>query len=71
MLPEYTFVPWLRRGLAAEITQDDTLGGDPDASPDARATLPVELTLKTVAAPGAAASTRPSSATCRSSVRPT
>jgi hypothetical protein len=55
--PEYTFVPWLRRGLAAEITQDDTLGSDPDAGPDARATLPVELTLKTVAAPGAAAST--------------
>jgi hypothetical protein len=53
--PEYTFVPWLRRGVAAEIGQDDTLGSDFDAGPLGRATLPVELTLKTVAVPGAAA----------------
>jgi hypothetical protein len=51
--PEYTFVPWLRRGVAAEIAQDDTLGTDLDTGPAGRATLPVELTLATVAVPGA------------------
>jgi len=50
---EYTFVPWLRRGVAAEIAQDDTLGSDPDAGLAGRATLPVELTLSTVAIQGA------------------
>jgi hypothetical protein len=49
--PEYTFVPWLRRGVAAEIAQDDTLGSDPNAGPLGRATMPVELTLSTVAVP--------------------
>src|SRR4051794_27924132 len=52
-LSEYTFIGWLRRGVAAEIDQPDTLGTDPDAGPDGHATLHVELALKTVAVPGA------------------
>jgi hypothetical protein len=44
--PEYTFLPWVRRGMAAEIATDDRLGGSPEAGPAGRATLPVELTLE-------------------------
>ena len=59
-LPEYTFVPWLRRGLAAEITVADDLGAQPQLSPAGRPTLGVELTLDVVPAPGATAPPRPS-----------
>jgi hypothetical protein len=53
--PEYTFVSWLRRGVAAEISDLDTLGTDPDAGERGRATVPVELTLDVVAVPDAPA----------------
>jgi hypothetical protein len=59
-LPEYTFVPWLRRGLAAEITAVDDLGTQPQAAAPGRPTLDVELTLDVAAAPGTAAPPRPS-----------
>ena len=45
MPPEYTFVPWLRRGVAAEISAADRLGASPELGPAGRTTLPVELTL--------------------------
>ncbi|MFN8204006.1 MAG: hypothetical protein U0S48_15685 [Solirubrobacteraceae bacterium] len=47
MPPEYTFLPWLRRGLAAEITRDDDLGTAPEAAPAGRPSLPVALSLDT------------------------
>ena len=55
MPPEYTFVPWLRRGVAAEIADVDTLGADPDAGAPGRAVVPVELTLEVVPVAGAPA----------------
>ena len=55
MPPEYTFVSWLRRGVAAEISDADTHGSDPDAGELGRATVPVELTLDVVAVPDAPA----------------
>jgi hypothetical protein len=59
-LPEYTFVPWLRRGLAAEIAEADALAADPGAAATVgRATLDVELTLDVVPAPGAPPPPRP------------
>jgi hypothetical protein len=39
-LPTYTFLPWLRRGIANEINR-----ADGDASVKVRATLPIDLTL--------------------------
>ncbi|MEZ5122564.1 MAG: hypothetical protein R2736_13455 [Solirubrobacterales bacterium] len=47
MPPEYTFLPWLRRGLAAEIARDDDLGHAPEAAPAGRPSLPVALSLDT------------------------
>lgn len=54
-LPEYTFVPWLRRGLATEIVEVDRLGLQPEAGTLGRPTLAVELMLDVLPAPGAAA----------------
>ena len=59
-LPKYTFVPWLRRGLATEITEADRLGQLPETGTVGRPTLAVELTLDVAPAPGAAAPPRPS-----------
>jgi hypothetical protein len=59
-LPEYTFVSWLRRGLASEIAEADRLvaapepAGDPKPQAIGRPTLPVELTINALPAPGAA-----------------
>lgn len=55
MLPEYTFLSWLRRGVAAEISAADRLGARPDDGPDGRAAVPVELTLDYTPTTGAAA----------------
>ena len=60
MLPEYTFLPWLRQGLAAEIATEDRLGADPDAGPVGRPTLDVELTLDRTPIGGAAGGSLPS-----------
>ena len=59
-LPEYTFVPWLRRGLASEIAEVDRLGLQPEAGTVGRPTLQVELTLDVLPAPGVAAPPGPS-----------
>jgi hypothetical protein len=53
-LPLYSFLPWSRRGIAAQIDQADHLGATPDAGPAGRATLTAELTVEAVAVPGAA-----------------
>jgi hypothetical protein len=42
-LASYTFLPWLRRGLAARIARQDVAGG----SPAPRAELPLALSLDT------------------------
>ena len=59
MLPEYTFVPWLRRGVAAQISEIDRLGTNPETGPKGRATVPVELELEYVPAGGGSAPARP------------
>src|ERR1043165_7650583 len=41
----YSFVPWLRQGVAARISETDTLGTTNGATPE-RANLPAELKLK-------------------------
>jgi hypothetical protein len=60
LLPKYTFVPWLRRGVSAEISAVDRLGARPDDGPDGRAAVPVELSLDYTPAAGATAAARPS-----------
>ena len=60
MLPEYTFIPWLRRGVAAEISAPDRLGANPETGPVGRATLPVELTLDRVQLGGGTGGALPS-----------
>ena len=45
-LASYTFLPWLRRGLAARIERPDAPGG---AAP--RVSLPVSVMLDTSAGP--------------------
>jgi hypothetical protein len=57
--PEYTFVPWLRRGVAAEISAVDRLGARPDDGPDGRAAIPVELSLDYTPAAGGAVAALP------------
>ena len=41
----YSFSPWLRRGVAADLAVADDLGEHPDAGPAARASLPVDLSI--------------------------
>lgn len=53
ILAKYAFVPWLRRGLATEISEADDLGNGAGATLE-RAELSVELTLTATPATGAA-----------------
>jgi hypothetical protein len=46
-LPHYTFLPWARRGVAAQIDQADVLGVGAPALPKARATMSVAITVST------------------------
>jgi hypothetical protein len=55
-LPDYSFLPWSRRGIATRIAQGDDLGAHPDAGPKDRATFVASITLTSVAVAGAAAS---------------
>ncbi len=50
-LPEYTFVPWLRQGLAGQIGEVENFGAATGGK--GRATVGVELHLKADPAPGA------------------
>lgn len=52
-LPRYSFLPWARRGVSASIEQVDHLGATPAAGPKGRATVSAQLTVETVAVPGA------------------
>ena len=54
-MAEYAFVPWLRRGVAAGISEVDSLGAVIDAGAKLRATMPVALDVKPTALPGSAA----------------
>jgi hypothetical protein len=44
-IAQYTFIPWLRQGLASKIPDADTLGGG-NGTVLRRASLPVDLTLQ-------------------------
>lgn len=55
-LPQYSFLPWSRRGIAARIEQEDHLGKNPGAGPAGRATLTAHLTVESQPVPGAPAS---------------
>ena len=44
-IAQYTFIPWLRQGLASKIPDADTLGGS-NGTVLRRASLPVDLTLQ-------------------------
>ena len=44
-IAQYTFIPWLRQGLASKIPDADTLGGG-NGAVLRRASLPVDLTLQ-------------------------
>jgi hypothetical protein len=54
-LPEYSFLPWSRRGIATRVDQVDNLGAAPADGPKDRATLSASLTLESVPVPGAPA----------------
>lgn len=45
---QYTFVPWLRQGIAAHINEPDLLGADSEAGAIWRASLSVELVIEYV-----------------------
>jgi hypothetical protein len=53
-LAHYSFAPWFRRGLAAEITVADDLGEHPDGGGAARASLSVDASIVYVPAAGGA-----------------
>jgi hypothetical protein len=53
-LAHYSFSPWFRRGLAAEITVADDLGEHPDAGPANRASLTIDLSIVYVPKAGGA-----------------
>lgn len=57
-LAHYTFVPWLRRGIASEIAERDTLGSGPGTAVE-RATLELELELGYTRVSGDSPSSRP------------
>lgn|GEM_PF-3474602 len=52
-LPEYSFLPWSRRGIATLVDQVDNLGQTPNAGPKDRATLTASITLESTPVPGA------------------
>jgi len=52
LVAQYTFLPWLRRGVATGIDEADTLGAG-DGAATVRATLPVELVLRSQPLAGA------------------
>jgi hypothetical protein len=52
-LPEYSFLPWSRRGIATQVDQTDNLGSTPNAGPKDRATLTASITVESVPVPGA------------------
>ncbi len=54
-LPEYSFLPWSRRGIATQVDQEDHLGATPSAGPKDRATFTASITLESVPVPGAVA----------------
>ena len=58
-LAHYTFVPWLRQGVAARIDDADHLGTRPDTGPLGRAGLSVKLVVEYVAKGGGAPHHRP------------
>ena len=49
---QYTFVPWLRQGIAARITEADHLGISPGAGANGRAGLAVDVALESVPVSG-------------------
>src|SRR4051794_17152669 len=58
-LAQYSFVPWLRQGIAASIDDADDLGENPDAGPVGRASFSVTLTLDYVPKGGGQATALP------------
>ena len=54
-LPEYSFLPWSRRGISTRVDQTDHLGTTPAAGPKDRASMTASLTLESVPVPGAVA----------------
>ncbi|GAA2093883.1 hypothetical protein GCM10009841_03920 [Microlunatus panaciterrae] len=54
-MPEYSFLPWSRRGIATRVDQVDHLGTTPNAGTKDRATLTASITLESVPVPGASA----------------
>lgn len=58
-LAHYTFLPWVRRGIAARIDEADHLGTQPDTGPMGRAGLSVELVVDYVPKGGGSAAALP------------
>ena len=54
-LPEYSFFPWSRRGIAVRVEEVDHLGVTPNVGPKDRATLTASITVESIPVPGAAA----------------
>ncbi len=54
-LPEYSFFPWSRRGIAVQVAETDHLGVTPAAGPKDRATMAASITIESVGLPGAPA----------------
>ncbi|MEU1973489.1 hypothetical protein ABZ477_17675 [Microbacterium sp. NPDC019599] len=52
-LPEYTFLPWSRRGIAVRIDQPDHLGANPAEGPKDRATMTASVAVSSMPVPGA------------------
>ena len=58
LVAQYTFLPWLRRGIATQIPEADTLGAS-DGGAILRAALAVELSLRSISLAGAASDSAP------------
>ena len=54
-LPEYSFLPWSRRGISTRVDQTDHLGATPAAGPKDRASMTASITVESVPVPGAVA----------------
>lgn len=54
-LPEYSFLPWSRRGIAVRVDEIDHLGATPDVGPKDRATLTASITIESTPVSGAPA----------------
>ncbi|HYN65698.1 MAG TPA: hypothetical protein VES93_02340 [Ornithinibacter sp.] len=52
-LPEHSFFPWSRRGIAVRVSEVDHLGDTPAAGPKDRATMTASITIAAVGVPGA------------------